>query len=173
MSATKQLEAEVLKVYHLYWESYFTGNLEGFTSTLSETFQMIGTSEYEVAHNKSDGISFYKIQMQEVVGKVEMRNRNISAVALDGMFLVNEACDIYIFGEPEWPFYSKIRISTLLHKTDYGSDIPDEIKDKILQPFFTTKRGTEGTGLGLSISSDIIKAHGGQLDIQSTREYDF
>jgi C4-dicarboxylate-specific signal transduction histidine kinase len=45
---------------------------------------------------------------------------------------------------------------------DNGHGIPDEIRDKILQPFFTTKKGTEGTGLGLSITNDIIKAHGGR-----------
>ncbi|HMQ08977.1 MAG TPA: HAMP domain-containing sensor histidine kinase, partial [Saprospiraceae bacterium] len=50
---------------------------------------------------------------------------------------------------------------------DNGTGIPDEIKDKILQPFFTTKKGTQGTGLGLSITNDIIKAHGGELNIQS------
>jgi len=47
---------------------------------------------------------------------------------------------------------------------DNGPGIPDDIKDKILQPFFTTKKGTEGTGLGLSITNDIIKAHGGITD---------
>jgi len=51
---------------------------------------------------------------------------------------------------------------------DNGPGIPDEIKDKILQPFFTTKKGTQGTGLGLSITHDIIKAHGGRLDIFSS-----
>jgi signal transduction histidine kinase/ligand-binding sensor domain-containing protein len=50
---------------------------------------------------------------------------------------------------------------------DNGPGIPDEIKDKILQPFFTTKKGTQGTGLGLSITNDIIKAHGGSMDVQS------
>jgi len=50
---------------------------------------------------------------------------------------------------------------------DNGLGIPDEMKDKILQPFFTTKKGTQGTGLGLSITNDIIKAHGGSLDVQS------
>jgi len=50
---------------------------------------------------------------------------------------------------------------------DNGPGIPDGMKDKILQPFFTTKKGTEGTGLGLSITNDIIKAHGGTLDIES------
>jgi len=50
---------------------------------------------------------------------------------------------------------------------DNGPGIPDEIKDKILQPFFTTKKGTQGTGLGLSITNDIIKAHGGSLNIHT------
>jgi two-component system, NtrC family, sensor kinase len=51
---------------------------------------------------------------------------------------------------------------------DNGTGIPDAIKDKILQPFFTTKPTGEGTGLGLSLSYDIIvKAHGGTIDIES------
>ena len=40
-----------------------------------------------------------------------------------------------------------------------------KILDKIFQPFFTTKPTGEGTGLGLSISYDIIKAHGGELQV--------
>jgi signal transduction histidine kinase len=51
---------------------------------------------------------------------------------------------------------------------DNGPGIPEEIRDKILQPFFTTKKGTAETGLGLSITNDIIKAHGGSLDIESS-----
>ena len=50
---------------------------------------------------------------------------------------------------------------------DNGPGIPNEIKDKILQPFFTTKKGTQGTGLGLSITNDIVKAHAGSMDIDS------
>ncbi|WP_304518102.1 sensor histidine kinase, partial [Cecembia rubra] len=50
---------------------------------------------------------------------------------------------------------------------DNGPGIPEEIKDKILQPFFTTKKGTEGTGLGLSITHDIVKGHGGSISICS------
>jgi len=53
---------------------------------------------------------------------------------------------------------------------DNGPGIPDEIIDKILQPFFTTKKGTQGTGLGLSITHDIIKAHGGDLKIISSNK---
>ncbi|HAP02304.1 MAG TPA: two-component sensor histidine kinase [Bacteroidetes bacterium] len=50
---------------------------------------------------------------------------------------------------------------------DNGAGIPDSIKGKIFQPFFTTKPGTEGTGLGLSISYDIVHAQGGEMTVQS------
>ena len=55
----------------------------------------------------------------------------------------------------------EIRIS------DNGPGIPDSIKDKIFQPFFTTKATGQGTGLGLSLSYDIVKAHGGELKVET------
>ncbi|MDB5022895.1 MAG: hypothetical protein JWP78_650 [Mucilaginibacter sp.] len=52
---------------------------------------------------------------------------------------------------------------------DNGTGIPDAIKDKIMQPFFTTKPTGEGTGLGLSLSYDIVvKGHDGNINISST-----
>jgi signal transduction histidine kinase len=50
---------------------------------------------------------------------------------------------------------------------DNGNGIPQKIIDKIFQPFFTTKPTGEGTGLGLSLSYDIIKAHGGEIKVES------
>jgi signal transduction histidine kinase len=50
---------------------------------------------------------------------------------------------------------------------DNGNGIPDSIKDKIFQPFFTTKPTGQGTGLGLSLSYDIVKAHGGEIKVES------
>lgn len=51
---------------------------------------------------------------------------------------------------------------------DNGNGISDNIRDKIMQPFFTTKPTGEGTGLGLSLSYDIIvKGHGGSIDVNS------
>ncbi|REG91078.1 ATP-binding protein [Algoriphagus antarcticus] len=57
----------------------------------------------------------------------------------------------------------KIEISV----KDNGHGIPDSIKEKIFQPFFTTKPTGQGTGLGLSLSYDIVKAHGGKLEVIS------
>jgi len=50
---------------------------------------------------------------------------------------------------------------------DNGNGIPKNILDKIFQPFFTTKPTGEGTGLGLSLSYDIVKAHGGELKVET------
>jgi signal transduction histidine kinase len=50
---------------------------------------------------------------------------------------------------------------------DNGAGIPEPILSRILEPFFTTKKGKDGTGLGLSITQDIIKAHHGTLSILS------
>jgi two-component system, NtrC family, sensor kinase len=52
---------------------------------------------------------------------------------------------------------------------DNGTGIPPEVKEKMFNPFFTTKPAGEGTGLGLSISHDIIvKQHGGSIDVETT-----
>ena len=57
----------------------------------------------------------------------------------------------------------------LIHVKDNGAGIPENIKDKIFNPFFTTKPPGQGTGLGLSLSHEIIeKGHGGVLNVDST-----
>jgi len=58
--------------------------------------------------------------------------------------------------------------SVVISVKDNGVGIPEDIREKIMQPFFTTKPTGEGTGLGLSLSYDIIvKGHGGKIDVES------
>ncbi|MDZ7755066.1 ATP-binding protein [Rhodohalobacter sp.] len=116
------------------------------------------------------------LQLDEKVGEVPLVAEDFSRVILN---LVNNAFDAMrtlsaersAHGES---YHPKLTVRTQKTETtvtfeieDNGPGIPDEMKDKILQPFFTTKKGTAGTGLGLSITNDIIKAHGGSLDVHS------
>jgi two-component system, NtrC family, sensor kinase len=55
----------------------------------------------------------------------------------------------------------------LIAVKDNGNGIPQKVLDKIFQPFFTTKPTGQGTGLGLSLSYDIVKAHGGELKVET------
>ncbi len=67
-----------------------------------------------------------------------------------------------------WVSTRQVNGSVELSVKDNGAGIPDGIRDKIFQPFFTTKPTGEGTGLGLSLSYDIItKGHGGEMRVES------
>jgi two-component system, NtrC family, sensor kinase len=64
--------------------------------------------------------------------------------------------------------YDKVVLTVM----DNGNGILQKVVDKIFQPFFTTKPTGQGTGLGLSLSYDIIKAHGGEIKVE-TKEGEF
>ena len=79
------------------------------------------------------------------------------------------------FGEPllvpydpvVWVNTKKIGDKIEIRVGDNGNRIPQKIVDKTFQPFFTTKPTGQGTGLGLSLSYDIIKAHRGDIKVES------
>jgi signal transduction histidine kinase len=66
-----------------------------------------------------------------------------------------------------WVSTKKVDDKVLISVRDNGPGIPQKILDKIFQPFFTTKPTGQGTGLGLSLSYDIVKAHGGELKVET------
>ena len=110
-----------------------------------------------------------QLDLDESIDKVDLVGEDFSRVILN---LCNNAFDAMRELSNERLAVLHVRSirkngSIIIEIEDNGHGIPDEIKGKILQPFFTTKRGTEGTGLGLSITHDIIKAHGGELDLFS------
>jgi signal transduction histidine kinase len=61
----------------------------------------------------------------------------------------------------------KVDNKITLTVNDNGNGISQTVVDKIFQPFFTTKPPGQGTGLGLSLSYDIIKAHGGEIKVET------
>ncbi len=107
------------------------------------------------------------------VGKIEVMPQDMGRVVLN---LINNA--FYAVSERkkagEAGYEPTVVVSTkkengnvIISVRDNGTGIPQKVLDKNFQPFFTTKPTGQGTGLGLSLSYDIIKAHGGELKVET------
>jgi signal transduction histidine kinase len=123
------------------------------------------------------------LDLDETIGEIPLVYEDFSRVivnicsnAFDAMrgSVINDQGSMIGDREIDGAYLPHLKVRTkseggrvLIEIEDNGPGIPDDIKDKILQPFFTTKKGTQGTGLGLSITHDIVKAHGGELSIHS------
>ncbi len=114
-----------------------------------------------------------------VLPKVELIPQDIGRVLINLFTNAFYACtersrSVTVLTPDQKPYRPEIKVSTRQHLDrvelriqDNGNGIPAAIKDKIFQPFFTTKPTGQGTGLGLSLAYDIVKAHGGELRVES------
>jgi signal transduction histidine kinase len=140
------------------------------------------------ARDKSFNAEF-KTDFDESIGKINIVPQDVGRVLLNlfnnAFYTVNEkkktADEHY---EPTVSIVTK-RINSPLEPVpnslgeaggieirvaDNGNGIPQNIVDKIFQPFFTTKPTGQGTGLGLSLAYDIVKAHGGEIKVKTKEE---
>ena len=107
------------------------------------------------------------------IGNINIIPQDIGRVILNlitnAFYAVNEKKKSGIEGyEPTVSISTKKENNkVLITVKDNGNGIPQKILDKIFQPFFTTKPTGQGTGLGLSLSYDIVKAHGGDLKVET------
>ncbi|SFB58218.1 sensor histidine kinase [Algoriphagus aquimarinus] len=132
------------------------------------------------AKDKSFNASM-ETDLDEAVGMVEVVSQEIGRVILN---LVNNAFyavserkkQVDDFGDVSlsssykptvWLSSKRTNRGIEIRVKDNGTGMPDGVKEKIFQPFFTTKPTGLGTGLGLSLSYDIVKVHGGELTVSS------
>ena len=124
------------------------------------------------AKDKSINADF-KTKFDESIGKVNIVPQDMGRVILNlitnAFYAVNEKKKTA--DENYKPLVSietkKISNKIEIRVNDNGNGIPASIKEKIFQPFFTTKPTGQGTGLGLSLSYDIVKAHGGEIKVET------
>jgi two-component system, NtrC family, sensor kinase len=116
-----------------------------------------------------------KTDFNESIGKINIIPQDIGRVILNlitnAFYAVNERSKQGAAGyEPVVEVRTrKEGNKVLITVKDNGNGIPQKILDKIFQPFFTTKPTGQGTGLGLSLSYDIVKAHGGEIKVETKR----
>jgi signal transduction histidine kinase len=124
------------------------------------------------AKDKSFNADF-KTDLDASIPKVKVIPQDIGRVFLNLMnnafYAVAEKSKASDNGyKPEVTVSTKLESDQVIIRiTDNGPGIPEAIKEKIFQPFFTTKSTGEGTGLGLSLSYDIVKAHGGSIQVET------
>ncbi len=119
MKLTKELEAEIIEAYKSFWVANLSANMEVFASYLTEDFSIIGSAVGETYFSKKDAIAFYTATAEELKGKAELRNRNISIQPVrDNMVVARELSDLYILMSDAWTFYGHARISCVMIKVD-------------------------------------------------------
>jgi signal transduction histidine kinase len=119
-----------------------------------------------------------KTDYDESIGNINIIPQDIGRVVLNlitnAFYVVNEKSKQGIAGYEPTVSITTSSIqppsggrSVQIKVSDNGGGIPQKVLDKIFQPFFTTKPTGQGTGLGLSLSYDIVKAHGGELKVET------
>lgn len=131
------------------------------------------------AKDKSFNAKF-EINFDAALPKIKVVPQDIGRVILNlinnAFYTVSERLRHFdkLSAQPDNHFEPTVTIGTKLQKNelsisvhDNGNGIPQQVLDKIFQPFFTTKPTGQGTGLGLSLSYDIVKAHSGRLEVET------
>ena len=118
-----------------------------------------------------------KTDFDETIGEINIIPQDMGRVLLNLLTNAFYAAPLPPKGgflDPDYTHNSTVWVSTkkmgdtvFISVKDNGPGIPKKIFDKIFQPFFTTKPTGQGTGLGLSLSYDIVKAHGGEIKVES------
>jgi signal transduction histidine kinase len=125
-----------------------------------------------------------KTEFDETIGKINIIPQDMGRVLLNlinnAFYAVDEkkkqiddgyepevTVETKLVADPKNSPISQLANWVIISVRDNGNGIPENIRNKIFQPFFTTKPTGEGTGLGLSLSYDIVKAHGGEFHVES------
>jgi signal transduction histidine kinase len=116
-----------------------------------------------------------KTDLDNSIGRINVVRQDIGRVILNllsnAFYAVNERERLQ---SPLDGYTPQVMVSTkkltekiVIVVKDNGNGVPQNIVDKIFQPFFTTKPAGRGTGLGLSLAYDIVKVHGGEIKLQT------
>jgi len=137
------------------------GNIDIVAQDIGRVLLNLYNNAFYAVNEKQKAVN---ARLNESFGQ-EQRNRNLISLAKE----VTPFPKVSPLYEPTVSVSTKkSESSVFITVSDNGNGIPQHVIDKIFQPFFTTKPTGEGTGLGLSLAYDIVKAHGGELKVETT-----
>jgi signal transduction histidine kinase len=138
-----------------------------------DAFQVVNVAEL---FNETLLLCSERLKHSEVKVSIltEARNLNISGrrteISQVLLNLLSNSADAIKAIPEKWITISALEVGehVEIRVTDSGAGIPEEVRAKIFQPFFTTKEEGQGTGIGLNVSRRIIESHGGELEVDIT-----
>lgn len=120
MKLIKNVENEIKGVLQTYWDSYFKGDLETWASYLPDNYHNIGTTKEEIWNSKEEIVTYTLNMLDQMVGMAEFRNKQVDIIPYPPYFMSHELGDVFIKTEEGWTYYAKLRLSSLLKKTEAG-----------------------------------------------------
>lgn len=150
--------------------------IERIRKTMRDLLDYSRQSTLNIAPSTMDAVIEKCLSLLELVA----RKRNISIsvdlpedaplILMDSIKIQQVIVNLLINALHAMPEGGIVEISGEVHEgyfslwvADSGTGIPDDIQDKIFNPFYTTKKAGEGTGLGLALSRSLVEQHGGQI----------
>ena len=120
MKVTPKLKKELAQWLDTYWTTYLKGDIETWSTFISDDYRNIGGTKEEIWNSKQEIIDYSHRILDQMVGTAEIRNREIEVIPYGEYIMVNEFTDLYVKIDNEWELYGPFRMSSLLGKTDTG-----------------------------------------------------
>ena len=163
-----EIVRNLLQFSRMEKQTYSFANLKDIVTKTSSLIQtIIKKDEIQLEISLQEDLPDFKCrsqQIQQVLMNLLTNARdalNQRYVGFDPMKKIELKCILKNINDEYW---------FLLSVKDYGCGIPEDIKGRIFEPFFSTKPKDKGTGLGLSISYGIIKDHKGEIFVESIQD---
>ena len=120
MKLSKETEVEIRQLYQSYWAAYLSGDFETFATFLDDHIIIYGTAVGEIFSTKEEALKFYIATAEEMTGKAEFRNRDISIQAVGDTVVIYEQSQLYILIEDTWTYYGSARITGIFEQKSNG-----------------------------------------------------
>ena len=138
MKLQKKQETEVLKVYDSWLHSYLNGDIKTYDSFLDEEYRFIGSTNNEDFLNRKDTTKFFAETVDQLAGKVEIRNNRRTIEQFDELIFITDLFEAYFLNDKDWAYYGKFRFTSALKMNKEGwrfiyqhFSIPDSKADEI------------------------------------------